>query len=294
MSTPNATLALDRSRLQDYVTLLKPELTLLSSVTAVAGYLLGVQGLEGGGIAHTALGTFLTGGACGALNQYLEREQDALMRRTANRPLPARRIAPAEALLLGLLLAAAGITELWVFLGPLPGFLAVVTLAVYLLAYTPLKKVTAAATLVGGIPGALPPVIGWAAARQSLGPEALLLFALLFFWQMPHFFSLAWIYRKDYARAGYALLSTRDEEGRRTADAAVIFAGALFGLPLLFPAAGLGGGIQVIGGLLLGAGFLAAAIGFRAARTSAAARRVFFLSLFYLPAVLFLLLTTRF
>lgn len=294
MSIPNATLALDRSRLQDYVTLLKPELTLLSSVTAVAGYLLGVQGLDAPGIAHTALGTFLTGGACGALNQYLEREQDALMRRTANRPLPARRIAPAEALLLGLLLAAAGITELWVFLGPLPGFLALVTLAVYLFAYTPLKKVTPAATLVGGIPGALPPVIGWAAARQSLGPEALLLFALLFLWQMPHFFSLAWIYRKDYARAGYALLSTRDEEGGRTAAAAVIFTGALLGLSLVFPAAGLGGTFQVIGGLLLGAGFMAAAVGFMVTRTSAAARRVFFLSLFYLPAILFLLLTARF
>lgn len=289
VTAPVDTAAAQRRAFLDYAALAKPELTFLSVVTAVAGFLLGMPGLELTGLVHLTLGTSLVGAACGALNQYLERELDARMHRTARRPLPGGRIAPRTALFLGLLSAAAGTAQLWHFLGPLPGLLSAATLATYLLVYTPLKRHTHLATLVGGIPGALPPVIGWASATGELGPTALLLFAILFFWQMPHFHSLAWIYRKDYARAGYPLLAVTDPDGTRTGAAVAGFTLALLPVSLLAPAAGHGGVLYLAGALILGVAFLVPALRFRSARTTETARQVFFASLLYLPSLLLLL-----
>jgi protoheme IX farnesyltransferase len=273
----------------DYAALAKPELTFLSVVTAVAGFLLGSRGLELTGLIHLTFGTSLAGAACGALNQYLEREHDARMHRTARRPLPGGRIAPRTALFLGLLFAAGGTAHLWHFLGPLPGLLSAATLASYLLVYTPLKRHTHHATLVGGIPGALPPVIGWGSATGELGPTALLLFALLFLWQMPHFHSLAWIYRNDYARAGYPLLAVIDADGSRTGMMVAGFTLALLPVSLLAPLAGHGGVLYLAGASILGLAFLVPALRFRSAPTAETARHVFFASLLYLPSLLLLL-----
>ncbi|HTY58391.1 MAG TPA: heme o synthase, partial [Bacteroidota bacterium] len=223
--TTRGTLALERSRAMDYITLTKPELTFLSVLTALAGYYLGAGGVfAGGGLFHTLLGTAMVGGGSGALNQYIERRYDAQMKRTENRPLPSGRIAPLEALLFGLFLSVGGIVYLALAVNMLTGSLAAVTCVTYISLYTPLKRLTPLATLIGGIPGALPPVMGWTAATNEISLPALILFAILFFWQMPHFLSLAWMYRKDYARAGYRLLAVGDTSGGKTAAQSLLHA----------------------------------------------------------------------
>ncbi|HEX9080463.1 MAG TPA: heme o synthase, partial [Desulfuromonadaceae bacterium] len=210
MNTEGA-LAIERSRLMDYLTLTKPELTFLSVLTALAGYFLGA-GLSFGPVTlfHTLLGTALVGGGAGALNELIERKYDALMKRTEHRPLPSGRLSPLEAGAFGVGIALAGVAELTAFVNPLTAFLAAVTLASYLSLYTPLKRITPLATLIGAFPGALPPLMGWTAAGKGIDLWGLSLFAILFFWQMPHFLSLAWMYRRDYGRAGYRLLAVMD------------------------------------------------------------------------------------
>ena len=151
---------------------------------------------------HTLFGTLLVGSGTGTLNQFIERKHDAMMRRTENRPLPSGRLTPGEVFIFGSLIAILGVTELVLFTNLLAGILAALTLVTYLFLYTPLKRITWFSTIIGGIPGALPPMIGWAAAKNSLSVEAWILFGILFFWQMPHFFALAWMYRKDYDARG--------------------------------------------------------------------------------------------
>jgi len=286
-----ATLLLARPRALDYLTLAKPELTLLSVLTAVgAAYLASQDGIPFWILIHTFMGTLLVGGGAGALNQYLERSYDSLMKRTENRPLPAGRIAPGEALVFGVIIAALGVADLSVFTHPLAGFLALATLATYLFLYTPLKRLTPFATVVGGVPGALPPVIGWAAVRGSVGIEAWALFAILFFWQMPHFLALAWMYRKDYARGGYRMLTVVDPEGIATSRQIIVYSIALIPASLLPTYLGLLGPVYFCGAFTLSSLFLMVAIQVYRQRTNAAARRLFYASLAFIPTLAVLMI----
>ncbi|MBI5473417.1 MAG: protoheme IX farnesyltransferase [Ignavibacteriae bacterium] len=281
------TLTVDRSRFADYVTLTKPELTFLSAVTALGGFYLGTSGsIPLATMFHTLFGTLLVGGGAGALNQFIEREYDAQMKRTENRPLPSGRLTPVEVLLFGVLISAAGLAELFYFTTSLAGILAAITSTTYLFLYTPLKRITWTSTIIGGIPGAIPPMIGWAAARNDLTAEAWVLFGILFFWQMPHFFSLAWMYRKDYERAGYPMLPVVDLTGNRTALQILLFCIGLIPVSLLLTVLGSLGWIYFAGATLAGAAFLFFGFDLFETRSNASARTLFFASLLYLPLLL--------
>lgn len=288
------TIALERSRFADYITLTKPELTSLSVVTALAGfYLATFRGFDVVLFSHTFLGTALIGAGAGALNQYMERDFDRKMKRTERRPLPSGRLSPAEVLVFGVSLAVVGILELFSFVNPLSGFLGCATISTYLFLYTPLKRITPFATVIGGIPGALPPMIGWAAVRNEISIEAWILFAILFFWQIPHFLSLAWMYRKDYARAGYPMLTVVDESGASTSRQILIYSLALLPATALLSVVGLTGTVFMFGALLLGAAFLLNGILLAIAKSNVWARREFFASLLYLPMVLGLMVLDK-
>jgi protoheme IX farnesyltransferase len=242
---------------------------------------------------HTLIGAGLVAAGASALNQVLECETDAVMHRTRTRPLPAGRMRPGDALIFGLASAVCGVIYLALTLpSPLAAALAAVTLLSYVLVYTPLKRMTTLNTLVGAIPGALPPVIGWAAVRGSLDAEAGALFAILFLWQVPHFLAIAWIYREDYARAGLRMLPSVDPEGGMAGRQMVGYCVALVAASLtpLFRGAAW---IHLAGALLLGLGFLACTIAFSLHRSRVRARAVLLASLIYLPALLTLLLLDR-
>ena len=285
-------------RVVDYASLMKPELTGLSVVTALFGAFLAQGGIvDLRAYMVVFAGTLLVGCGAGMLNQFIERREDALMKRTERRPLPGRRVTPGEALAAGVLLSAVGVALLYVAGNLLSGTIALVTSVSYLFLYTPLKKLTPAATPVGGIPGALPPVIGWTVVRDSVGVEATILFLILFAWQMPHFYSLAWLYRKDYARAGYAVLTVRDESGGRTAARTVAYSALLVPLGAALYAAGLTGMAPAVLAAALGGGMLYLSLRFRReglagvgddrlAAVNRSARRLFFASLLYLPALI--------
>ena len=293
LDTPGA-LAFERSRLMDYLTLTKPELTFLSVLTTLAGFFLGAGfSLQPAVLFHTLLGTALVGGGAGALNELIERKYDALMKRTENRPLPAGRLAPVEAGTFGALIALAGIAELMLFVNPLTAFLAAVTLASYLSLYTPLKRITPLATLIGAFPGAIPPLIGWTAAGRAVDVWGLFLFGILFFWQMPHFLSLGWMYRRDYGRAGYRLLAVLDGSGKRSARQVLAYTAALLATTLLPWSAGMFGPVYLAGAFALGAAFLAAGWRFYRTRSNGDARRVFAASLAYLPALMLVMIIDR-
>ncbi len=283
-----------RSRVLDYVALTKPELTLLSVVTALGGaYLAGGHSLSLPTLMHTFFGTLLVGGGAGSLNQYIERDLDAQMRRTEHRPLPAGRIHQRNALLLGLCLSVTGVLELAVFTHLLAAFLALVTLTSYLFIYTPLKRVTPFATVVGGIPGAIPPLIGWAAVSGELSMGAWSLFFILFFWQMPHFLSLGWMYRKDYARANYKLLTVLDPTGEASSRQILIYCIALVPAVFMPTLVGVLGAIYFVGAFVLTLGFLWLAIQLFRERTNPNARRLFFASLIYLSVLVGLMILDR-
>lgn len=282
-------------RAVDYATLLKPELTGLSVLTALFGTFMALTaGFDLRPFLVVLAGTLMVGGGAGALNQFIERREDALMKRTERRPLPSARVRPVEALLFGSLLSVAGIVLLTVAGSFLAGMVAFLTSVSYLFLYTPLKKYTPAATFIGGIPGALPPVIGWAVVRDDITIEPVLLFLILFAWQMPHFYSLAWLYRKDYQRAGFSILTVGDPTGRRTARRMFFYSGLLVALMPATLAAGMTTPLSLTIAVLLGAGMLTLSWMFlrRCATASAEegqksmnviARRLFFASLIYVP-----------
>lgn len=283
----NGALILRRSRFADYVTLTKPELTFLSVVTALGGYFLGAgEALSLAAMLHVLFGTALLGGGLGALNQFIEREHDAKMRRTENRPLPAARLVPGEALIFGVALSVAGLIELAMCINWLTGFLALLTLITYLFVYTPLKRITWMSTIIGGIPGGLPPMMGWTAARNEITTEAWILFGILFFWQMPHFFSLAWMYRRDYERAAYPMLTVLDPNGKRTSIQILLYCAGLIPVSLLLPWYGALGWMYSMGALVIGGVYLYSGVRLHLTGSNIAARRVFFVSLLYLPALL--------
>ena len=283
-----------RSTLSDYWTLTKPEVNLLVVASTLAGFDLGSRGpLDWLRLVHTLLGTLLVASGTATLNQFLEREPDSRMRRTARRPLPAGRLAPECALYFGVLLSVAGAIELALAVNALASLLALLTLASYLLFYTPLKARTPLCTLVGAFPGAMPPLIGWAAARGSLSLEAWVLYAMLFFWQFPHFLGIAWMYREDYERAGYLMLPPSDVDGRFTGREIFLFTLALLPVSLVPVALGQAGMIYLLGASLLGLAFLACGARLAHSRSKALARRLVLASVVYLPLVFALMMIDK-
>ena len=286
-----ATPALGRV-LADFVELTKPRIAVLVLFTVAAGALLAGPGsVDWVVLLHAVLGTGLIASAASALNQYLERHSDARMSRTENRPLPAGRLQPAQVVVFGTGLAVLGVTYLAVTVRqPLTVAVAVFTFLSYVFVYTPLKRVTWLNTLIGAVPGALPPVIGWTAVRGTLDVEVVLLFLMVFCWQLPHFLAIAWIYREDYARAGLLMLPVVDRTGRRTARQMIGFCLALLVVSLLPALMGPFGWLYLTGATLLGLGFFGATVGFAREHSTAQARRVLRASLIYLPVLLALLL----
>jgi protoheme IX farnesyltransferase len=287
-------LAVRRSAAADYLELTKPRITLMVVLMAVVGFVMGSRGPVGtAALSAALLGTGLVAAGASALNMLFERHTDALMLRTRNRPLPSGRLRPAEALAFGMALTTAGLLELLWTSGPVATAVAFTTWASYLFAYTPLKTRTSFSTIVGAFPGALPPVIGWAAARGSVDHGALLLFAILFLWQIPHFLAIAWIFREDYARGGLPMLPVLDADGRITGRQALANSVALLLVSLAPTAAGMAGKVYLVGALLLGAAFVGVAFRAAAVRSIPAARALFLSSLVYLPSVSALLLADR-
>ncbi|HEX8281220.1 MAG TPA: heme o synthase [Chthoniobacterales bacterium] len=292
---PTAPKAPARTRvLVDFAELVKARLTLLVLLTTAVGFYLGVpNAVDPLALFHVVFGTAMAAAGAAALNQWWERQLDALMHRTRERPIPAGRMLPRDALVIGALLSIAGVAYLALVCNALSALLAAATIAIYIFAYTPLKRLTTTNTLVGAIPGALPPVIGWAAATNELGWAAWSLFAILFCWQMPHFFAIAWLYKDDYARAGFRMLSSRDLNGMKSGQQSVFFALLLVGASSLPALMGVTSKANLPLALLAGFCFLALAIAFAAKRETRQARRLFFGSILYLPVLLGLLVFTK-
>lgn len=283
-----------RSALADYLELSKPEVTSLILVAAAVGYAVGApRPLDPLGLFHAIFGTLLVAAGTGALNQFFERDLDSLMRRTGRRPLPAGRLAPARALAFGLGAAISGIAYLAAFANLLAASLAAATCASYLLLYTPLKRRSTICTTVGAFPGAAPPLIGWAAATGELSAGAWFLFAILFFWQFPHFLAIAWLYREDYGRAGIFMLPVVEPDGISTSRQTVFCTLALFPACAALTLAGMAGWIYFGGALLLNAGFLYCGLRLSRQRTLLEARRLLHASVIYLPLLYGLLLIDR-
>jgi heme o synthase len=285
------------STIRDYWALTKPEVNFLILITTFAGFdLASTAGLNGFRIAplmHALLGTLLVAGGTGTLNQFFERSFDAQMRRTARRPLASERLTPSHVLWFGILLSMAGTVYLAVAVNALTSLLAIVTLLSYLFLYTPLKRKTPLCTLVGAFPGAVPPLIGWAAARGRLDPEAWALYAIVFLWQLPHFMAIAWMYREDYARAGYLVLPATEAR-----DQFVIWQTCLSSLALIPVSliAGIGsklGPTGSVGTLLLGLAFLWYSARFAFRRSNVSARQLLSASIVYLPLVFALMMLNR-
>jgi protoheme IX farnesyltransferase len=274
--------------------LIKARLTLLVLLTTLVGFYVGTRGpMNYVLMFHALFGTALLACGASALNQLLERQQDAQMRRTEDRPLPSGRLQPDTVLIFGGLCSALGMIYLAATVNLLTSLLGVLTLVSYLFVYTPLKMVTSFNTAVGAIPGALPPLMGWTAARGEITLEGWTLFAILFFWQLPHFLAIAWIYRDDYARAGYVMLPVVDPEGGRTGRQAVSHTLGL--LPISFAPfiLGMAGPVYFLGAALLGGIFLWSAIRFARKLATRSARILFFVSILYLPLLLGLMVADK-
>ena len=286
-----ASLTLSRASAADWLELTKPRITLLVVFTALVGFVTASSASPWSGLLTAALlGTGLVAAGASAINMVMERDTDALMHRTRSRPIPAGRIRPSDARWFGALLTVSGLAILAGLCNPLASLVAFATWASYLFLYTPLKRRTHLSTLVGAVPGALPPVIGWAAASESLDPGAFILFAILFLWQIPHFLAIAWLYREDYERGGFPLLPVIDREGRLTGRQAVLHSVALLVVSLAPVAAGLGGALYLAGALVLGIALTLSALRLAITRNRPAARALFLASVLYLPALTSLLL----
>ena len=275
--------------------LTKPRIVALVLVTIVAGYVMAspADGVALAPLVHVLLGAALVAGGTNALNQVSERDVDALMRRTSRRPLPTGRLAPRVAALFAWSIGVAGILHLAIAVNVLTATLSAATLVSYVFLYTPLKRRTPMATLVGAVPGALPIVGGWTAAGGALGLDALVLFGILFLWQLPHFLALSWMYREDYARAGLRMPSVGDPDGTRTFRHATMHAALLLPLSLAPTMLGLAGVVYLAGAAAVSAWLLRAAVAAVSAPSAGTARRLFLASLIYLPILLVLLIADR-
>jgi protoheme IX farnesyltransferase len=274
--------------------LVKARLTLMVVLTTWMGYSLGSsEASDGRTCLHAILGTSLLAAGASALNQWWERDLDALMRRTASRPIPAGLLSPLTVLAFGVVVSLVGLAWLAFSVNLLTAFLGAVTLAIYVFAYTPLKRTTELNTWVGAVPGAIPPLMGWTAATGDFGAGGWALFAILFFWQLPHFMAIAWLYRDEYAQAGFRMLSGRDPDGRRSASSAIRNSIALLAVSVVPFLQGISGRIYLAIALVFGGLFLVQAIRFALLLDTNSARRLFFASIFYLPVLLAALVMDR-
>ena len=293
MTTRNGTIT-RVSTFRDYVELTKPRIVVMIVLTAMAGFYVGAgASLDLALLFHAMIGTALVVGSANTLNQVLEREADAKMRRTENRPLPAGRLEPQEALYYGVGMAVVGLLYLAVGVNPLTATIGLISWVNYVFVYTPLKKKTSVSTLVGAISGAAPPVMGWTAIRGTLSPEAAALFLILFFWQIPHFLAIAWIYRDEYEQAGFPMLPVVDREGRRTGRQIVLYCVALIPVSVMPSMLGMAGGVYFFGALALTLIFLGFGIRTVVHKSILNARHLFFYSLLYLPALLGLMIFNK-
>jgi heme o synthase len=289
--------------MRHYIELTKPRITWLILMSTGIGYFFGLPGaanwweflknIHALSLLHTILGTALIASGTAALNQWYEREADRHMRRTAGRPLPSGKMTAANALAFGIALSVGGFLELWLGVNLLSGLIGAFTLCSYLFLYTPMKQRTWWSTTVGAIPGAMPPMIGYAAAAGTLTPHSWVLFAILFLWQFPHFYSIAWMYKEDYARAGILMLPVVEPDCRSTARQIVLFGIALIPVSLVPGMLGMSGRIYVAGALLLGLWFLYSGVRVALDRTMARARNVLLASVLYLPLIYGLMLLDR-
>jgi heme o synthase len=295
---PSAVVQLERlsarERFAAYMELTKPRITFLIVLTSAAGFALASQGgVDYTGLVRAMVGIALLSSGIATINQYMERDLDALMRRTANRPLPSGRLLPWEALAFGVGLTVGAEVYLAVLVNPLTGLLGLTVIAGYLFGYTPLKTRTSLSTMVGAFPGAVPPLIGWAAARGSIGLEAWVLFAILFLWQFPHFLAIAWMYREDYSRAGILMLPVLEPDGRVTSQQIVIYTVLLLPVSLLPAALGISGRVYLYGAIGLGLLFLYSSVRAAVSKSRQEARRLLLASVIYLPLLFILMVLNR-
>ena len=281
-----------------YIELTKPRITWLILMSTGMGYYFGLQSpwfadIHWPALLHTLIGTALLASGTATLNQWYEREADRHMRRTERRPLPAGRITPRAALVYGIVLSLAGFFELWWGVNLLSALIGAFTLGSYLFLYTPLKQRSWLSTTVGAVPGAMPPLIGYTAASGAITAEGLVLAAILFLWQFPHFYAIAWMYREDYARAGIRMLPVVEPDGRSTARQMVLYGLALVPVSLVPSFLGMSGRIYLVGALLAGLYFLYSGVRAAAERTAVRARYVLLVSVLYLPIIYGLMLLDR-
>jgi len=283
-----------RGRVLDFAELFKARLTLLVLLTTAVGFYLGADSpVNYAALFHVVFGTAEAAAGAAALNQWWECKLDAVMRRTRTRPVPAGRMRPVEALTLGVALSVLGVSYLAVACNALSATLAALTIVIYIFGYTPLKRASTANTVVGAIPGAIPPMIGWVAARGAIEAGAWSLFAILLLWQLPHFFAIAWMHREDYSRAGFRMISSDDRSGERSASQSVFFCILLLVIGGLPAFVGVVTFAYLAIELVLGGLFVAVAMRFLKARTARAARLLFITSIVYLPLLLAALVLTK-
>ncbi len=278
----------------DYIQLTKPRITWLILMSTGVGYFFGaMDGWTWSVLLHTLLGTAFIASGTAALNQWWEREADKKMVRTQNRPLPAERLKPKRALLFAIVLSAIGFAELSLGANLLTGLLGLFTLASYLFVYTPLKQRTPHATTIGAIPGAMPPLIGYAAAHGTLTAQGWALFAILFLWQFPHFYAIAWMYKDDYSKAGIKMLPVVDPSGDSTVRQILFYSLALIPISLLPRYLGMSGNVYLVGALILGAIYFYSGVLVARELNRAQARRVLLTSIVYLPVLYGLMMADR-
>jgi heme o synthase len=283
-----------RDKVAAYIELTKPRITFLIVLTSAAGFALASRGkVDFLALASALLGIGLLSSGIATLNQYAERDLDGLMRRTAGRPLPTGRLMPWEALAFGVTLTVIAEAYLLLFVNPLSAWLGLTVIAGYLFGYTPLKTRTSLSTLVGAFPGAVPPLIGWTAARGTISIEAWVLFAILFLWQFPHFLSIAWMYREDYSRAGILMLPVVEPNGRVTAQQIVVYTVMLIPVSLLPTVLGMSGRIYFYGAIVLGLLFLYSSVRAAFSMSRQQARRLLLASVLYLPLLFILMVLNK-
>jgi protoheme IX farnesyltransferase len=292
---PEATSSLGlRAKIAAYVELTKPRITSLIMLTAAAGFCLGAQGgVNYLLLTHAMIGIGLLASGLGTLNQFMERDLDLLMRRTADRPLPTQRLQPIEALWFGITLVVTAELYLALFANALTTVLGFAVIAGYLFAYTPLKTRTSFSTFVGAFPGAMPPVLGWTAARGRLDVTTFVLFAILFLWQFPHFLAIAWMYREDYGRAGICMLPVVEPDGRVTGQQIIAYTLMLVPVSLLPTVLGVSGKIYFIAALVLGLLFLASGVRAALSKSNQHARQLLMASVLYLPLLFGVMVLNR-
>ncbi len=294
MRSDAAVLAGSHARARDFAALAKPRLNLLVVASTLVGYAMADgESLGVLRVAGLLLGTGLVAGGASAFNQVVERDLDALMKRTRTRPLPDQRLQPIEGLLFGSAITLAGLLTLVMVANLLAAGVALATLLSYVAVYTPLKRRTSFGTVIGAIPGALPPMIGWAASSGTLPPQAWTLFGVMFLWQLPHFLAIAWMYREDYARAGFPMLPVLEPDGRSTGRQSVLYAAALVPLSLAPTLMRMAGEAYFAGALVLGLAFLWLTLQFARTRAVKDARLVFFGSILYLPLLWILMIANK-